>query len=183
MNFHTFEPVYEAILSDFGFDRAADERARDVAVDIATPFSLDRLGDWHGETVAIAGAAPCLSDEVKIARNADVVVAASTAADALRDRGVAVDCMVTDLDKNPETAVTLTHEGVPVAAHAHGDNIPAVREWLPSLRTTRRWRRRRRPRWPGPKSWRVHRRRPRRLPRGPRRRWAPRVPGVGLRRP
>jgi hypothetical protein len=133
MNFHTFEPVYEAILADFGFDRAADERARDVAVDIATPFSLDRLGDWHGETVAIAGAAPCLSNEVKIARNADVVVAASTAADALRDRGVAVDCMVTDLDKNPETAVTLTHEGVPVAAHAHGDNIPAVREWLPQF--------------------------------------------------
>jgi len=68
--------------------------------------------------VAIAGAAPCLSDEVEIARNADVVVAASTAADALRDRGVDVDCMVTDLDKNPETAAALTHEGVPVAAHA-----------------------------------------------------------------
>lgn len=113
MNFQIFEPVYEAILSDFGFDRAADERARDVAADIATPFPLDRLGDWRGETVAIAGAAPCLSDEVEIARNADVVVAASTAADALRDRGVDVDCMVTDLDKNPETAAALTHGGSP----------------------------------------------------------------------
>jgi len=164
MNFQIFEPVYEAILSDFGFDRAADERARDVAADIATPFP-DRLGDWRGETVAIAGAAPCLSDEVEIARNADVVVAASTAADALRDRGVDVDCMVTDLDKNPETAAALTHEGVPVAAHAHGDNIPAVREWLPGSPTRRRWRRRRRPPLPDPKSWRVHRRRPRRFPR------------------
>ena len=125
MNFETFEPVYEAILADFGFDRAADERARDVAADIATPFPLGRLDDWRGRTVAIAGAAPRLADD------ADVVVAASTAADALRDRGVTVDCMVTDLDKNPETAAELTREGVPVAAHAHGDNIPAVREWLP----------------------------------------------------
>ncbi|WP_144921161.1 6-hydroxymethylpterin diphosphokinase MptE-like protein [Halorubrum salsamenti] len=131
MNFETFEPVYEAILADFGFDRAADERARDLAADIATPFPLDRLGDWRGETVAVAGAAPCLSDEVEVARAADVVVAASTAADALRDRGVAVDCMVTDLDKNPDTAAELTREGVPVAAHAHGDNVLAVREWLP----------------------------------------------------
>ncbi|PAU84540.1 hypothetical protein CK500_03225 [Halorubrum salipaludis] len=131
MNFETFEPVYEAILADFGFDRAADERARDVAAELATPFPLDRLGDWRGETVAVAGAAPRLSEDVEVARDADVVVAASTAADVLRDRGVAVDCMVTDLDKNPETAAALTREGVPVAAHAHGDNLLAVREWLP----------------------------------------------------
>ena len=131
MNFETFEPVYEAILADFGFERAADERARDVAVELSTPFPLDRLGDWRGATVAVAGAAPRLPDDVDLARDADVVVAASTAVDVLRERGVAVDCMVTDLDKNPETAAALTREGVPVAAHAHGDNLPAVREWLP----------------------------------------------------
>ena len=131
MNFETFEPAYEAILADFGFGREADERARDIAVARSTDFPLDRLGDWRGETVAVAGAAPCLTDEVDAARDADVVVAASTAADALLDRGVAVDCMVTDLDKNPKTAARLTREGVPVAAHAHGDNVPAVREWLP----------------------------------------------------
>jgi uncharacterized Rossmann fold enzyme len=131
VNFEAFEPAYEAILADFGFERADDERARDVAAELATPFPLDRLGDWRGATVAIAGAAPRLDHDVAIARDADVVVAASIAADVLRDRGVDVDCMVTDLDKNPETAAELTREGVPVAAHAHGDNIPAVREWLP----------------------------------------------------
>ena len=131
MNFETFEPVYEAILADFGFDRAADERARDVAADIATPFPLGRLDDWRGRTVAIAGAAPRLADEVDVARDADVVVAASTAADALRDRGVTVDCMVTDLDKNPETGAELSAAGVPVAVHAHGDNRPALDTWLP----------------------------------------------------
>ena len=134
MNFETFEPVYDAILADFGFGRAADEHARNVAAELSTPFPLSRFADWDGETVAIAGAAPCLHEEegaIDLAREADVVVAASTAADVLLAAGVDVDCMVTDLDKNPETAADLTHRGVPVAAHAHGDNVPAVREWLP----------------------------------------------------
>ncbi|MFC5134971.1 MULTISPECIES: 6-hydroxymethylpterin diphosphokinase MptE-like protein [Haloferacaceae] len=133
MNFETFEPVYEAILVDFGFDRDADEHARDVAAELSTPFDLSRFDDWSGRTVAVAGGAPCLHEEAEIhvAREADVVVAASTAADVLLEAGVDVDCLVTDLDKNPETAVELTSRGVPVAAHAHGDNLPAVREWLP----------------------------------------------------
>ncbi|SNR54607.1 6-hydroxymethylpterin diphosphokinase MptE-like protein [Halorubrum vacuolatum] len=136
MNFEEFEPVYETIIADFGFGRAADERARDVAVEFATPFVLDRFADWQGVTVAITGAAPTLPDELGLARSADVVVAASTAADVLIDAGVDVDCMVTDLDKNPETGAELTAQGVPVVAHAHGDNIPTVREWLPEYDAT-----------------------------------------------
>lgn len=131
MNFETFEPVYEAILADVGFDREADERARDVAADIATPFSMSRFDGWAGATVAVVGAAPCLSDELERVRSADVVAAASTAADVLLENDIAVDCMVTDLDKTPETAAALTDAGVPVVAHAHGDNVPALREWLP----------------------------------------------------
>ena len=41
--------------------------------------------------------------------------------------------MVTDLDKSPDTARKLTHEGIPVAVHAHGDNVPAVEEWVPQF--------------------------------------------------
>lgn len=135
MNFAEWEPVYEAILSDFGFGREADERARDVLATFATSFDRTRFARVSGSTVAIAGAGPSLEDDVARAADADVVFAASTAADVLLDADVTVDLMVTDLDKNPETAVTLTHEGVPVAAHAHGDNIPAVREWVPQFAT------------------------------------------------
>ena len=133
MEFATWEPVYEAILDDFGFDRAADERARDVLADLARPFDHDRLGFLDGATVAVVGAAPSLSEEVDRAAAADVVVAASTAVDVLLDADVAVDLMVTDLDKNPDTARELTERGVPVAAHAHGDNLPAVREHVPTF--------------------------------------------------
>lgn len=130
VRFADWEPVYEAILADFGYPRAGDERARDVLAEYATPFDAERL-DCTGRTVAVVGAAPSLSEEVERVCEADRVFAASTAADTVRNAGFDVDLMVTDLDKNPETARELTREGTPVAAHAHGDNVPAVREWIP----------------------------------------------------
>jgi uncharacterized Rossmann fold enzyme len=132
MDFTTWNPVYEAILADFGYDRAGDERARDVLVPLVEPFDLDRL-DCAGRRVAIAGGAPSLAEETELAADADRVFAASTAVDVLAAAGVSVDLMVTDLDKNPETARELTESGTPVAAHAHGDNVPAVREHVPTF--------------------------------------------------
>ena len=41
--------------------------------------------------------------------------------------------MVTDLDKTPETARRLSERGVPVAVHAHGDNIEAIAEHVPTF--------------------------------------------------
>jgi uncharacterized Rossmann fold enzyme len=133
MRFSTWAPVYEAILRDFGFDRDADERARDVLAERCDPFDLGRLDHLTGASVAIAGAAPTLPDELTLAEEADAVVAASTAADVCRDAGITVDVMVTDLDKNTGTARELSEEGVPVAVHAHGDNVPAIREWVPQF--------------------------------------------------
>ncbi|WP_135828483.1 6-hydroxymethylpterin diphosphokinase MptE-like protein [Halorussus halobius] len=140
MNYETWSPVYREILADFGFDAGGDERARDELADLTAPFEWPRL-DATDRTVAIAGAGPSLvdpdhpdrEDHLARARGADAVFAASTAARALRDAGLAVDCMVTDLDGAPETARALTREGTPVAVHAHGDNLSAVREWVPRL--------------------------------------------------
>ncbi len=132
MNFESWEPVYEAILDDFGFGREADERARDRLAAFAEPFEFGRL-DCSRRTVAVVGAGPSLEEETEVAADCGVVFAASTAADTLLDAGIGVDCMVTDLDKNVETARALTHEGVPVAAHAHGDNLPAIEREVPGF--------------------------------------------------
>lgn len=135
MEFDEWEPVYEAILADFGFERSADERARDVLAEFVEPFDVTRL-DASNATVAIAGGADSLQNELAVADAADAVFAASTAADTLDDAGISVDLLVTDLDKNPETARSYTESGIPVAAHAHGDNIPFVREHVPTFETS-----------------------------------------------
>ncbi|THE64790.1 DUF115 domain-containing protein [Salinadaptatus halalkaliphilus] len=139
MEFEEWEPVYEAICRDFGYDRAGDERARDELASLSDPFDLERLSAARGATVAVAGAGPSLSDRQSLerARDADLVVAASTAVDVLESKDVEVDCMVTDLDKNPATVRRLTTEGTPVAVHAHGDNLEAVRSVVPACRD--RW--------------------------------------------
>ena len=130
MNFDAWEPIYESILADFGYPRAGDERARDAIAAHATPFDLDRL-DSAGDEVAIVGAAPSLPEEVDRVAGADRIFAASTAADVVRKAGYELDLLVTDLDKNPETAAELTRAETPVAAHAHGDNVPLVEAWVP----------------------------------------------------
>ena len=132
-SFSTWEPVYEAILSDLGFDRSADEAARNAVAEIAQPFDRSQLAHLDSATVAVVGAAPSLSADLASfdPGSLDAIVAASTAVDVLAAHGIGVDLMVTDLDKNVETARELTHSGTPVAAHAHGDNIPTLREWLP----------------------------------------------------
>jgi uncharacterized Rossmann fold enzyme len=131
MNFDTWEPVYEAILADFGYGREGDERARDVLAERCDPFEESRLR--LSGTVAVCGAGPTLRDDLATAREADAVVAASSAAAVCREAGVGVDCAVTDLDGAPAVARQLTAEGVPVAVHAHGDNLPLVREHVPAM--------------------------------------------------
>jgi uncharacterized Rossmann fold enzyme len=133
MNYAAWSPVYERILGDFGFDSEADERARDRLAANVDPFDERRLDRIDGATVAVVGAGPSLADEVGVAAGAEVVIAASAAAETLAQAGVGVDLMVTDLDKTPDTARRLTHEGVPVAVHAHGDNRDAIEEWVPRL--------------------------------------------------
>jgi uncharacterized Rossmann fold enzyme len=168
MEFHDWEPVYAAILADMGFDRAGDERARDLLADLVShgvggdeggfeggarpsdaradpsPSGGRRGGplapadlDFTGETVAVVGAGPSLGDELGTVRAADAVVAASDAAAVVREAGLAVDCMVTDLDEEGDTARELTARGTPVAVHAHGDNRPALRERVPRLAVER----------------------------------------------
>jgi len=134
MRFAEWEPVYEAVLADFGYGRGADERARDLLADLLSGPGLDpgRLDIADG-TVAVAGAADRLDRDLALVREADAVVAASDAAARLRAHSLAVDCMVTDLDKAPDTVRELTDEGTPVAVHAHGDNRAKLRSVVPDL--------------------------------------------------
>jgi len=133
MEYADWQPVYESILTDFGYPRDGDETARDrlgAIVAEQPTFDPATLG-IDGQRVAIAGGGPSLSDDVEVAAGADLVIAASTAADRLLDAGVTLDLVVTDLDKHPETVVELTHAGTPVAAHAHGDNVDLVESTIP----------------------------------------------------
>lgn len=127
--------LYHEICADLGYPRRDDRMARDyLARRVGEPGVLPDLRD---AAVTVCGAGPSLSDELQQLDQADAIVTASTATDIVAGAGYPIDLMVTDLDKNPETAVQLTKEGVPVAVHAHGDNLELLRRWLP--RCDHRW--------------------------------------------
>ncbi len=134
MLYREWNPIYERILSDFGYDRTGDERARDRLAALVSDSDPLAPGDVVLEgTVAICGAAPTLADELDLARRADRVVAASNAAAICLEAKIGVDCMVTDLDKTPETARKLSKRDVPIAVHAHGDNLGALERYVPTF--------------------------------------------------
>jgi len=133
MNFETWEPVYEAVLADMGYDRADDEAARDDLRSLAEASpTLDPAADtFEGETVAVAAPGRGLSAALSVVATADVVVAAGVAADRLLDAGVAPDWVVTDLDGHPDRVADFTQDGLPVVVHAHGDNRDRLAACVP----------------------------------------------------
>lgn len=125
MRIDDWRPIYETILDAFGFGERADQLARNRLARLTAPFDLDRL-DMQGQCVAVAGGAPCLEAEVRLAEQADVVIAASDAGARLASLGVEPALVVTDLDGAPADTLALARQGVPVAIHAHGDNVGAL---------------------------------------------------------
>jgi len=132
-------PIYRAIVAELGFDTDADVQARDRLAELVgrDPRDGGALDEdrFDGKTVAIAGAAPTLEDDLDLVERVDAVVAASDAGSRLADRGIDPDLVVTDLDGTPDRTVELAKRGVPVAVHAHGDNVPALETYVPELPT------------------------------------------------
>lgn len=132
MNFEIWESVYEAICADMGYERAADEAARDrLAALVGGRETLAIDSDAvDGETVAVAAPGPHLEEAAEV-RTADTVIAAGQAADRLLDRDLPVDVVVTDLDGHADRIPEFTRRGIPVAIHAHGDNVELLERVIP----------------------------------------------------
>ena len=130
MEFKDWEPHYCEILAYFGFDRAGDEKAAGI---LASLISRDNLLSLAALTcdhpVTVCGNAPCLKDELGNING--VVFAADAASDVLDNHGIRPDAVFTDLDGASDRLLTLNEEGTIVVVHAHGDNIPLLKHWVP----------------------------------------------------
>ena len=140
MRFEEWEPIYERILADFGYDRKRDEEAAAVAAEAISRMSWKEVsveelrGVIEGKDVLVCGAAPCLREEL---RNIDpfeyVVLAADGATSVVLECGVLPDLIVSDLDGYLPDIIYASRLGAIVVAHAHGDNIDMIRRVLPEL--------------------------------------------------
>jgi 2-amino-4-hydroxy-6-hydroxymethyldihydropteridine diphosphokinase len=130
MEFEAWEPHYREIVEYFGFDRTGDEEAARL---LATLLDRDNLLSLASLTecnaVTVCGNAPCLKDE--LGKVTGIVFAADAAAEVLDSHGIRPDAIFTDLDGATDRFIELNKEGTIIVIHAHGDNIPLLRHWVP----------------------------------------------------
>jgi 2-amino-4-hydroxy-6-hydroxymethyldihydropteridine diphosphokinase len=128
--FEDWEPYYLRILGRLGFNRARDEEA---ALLLASLISRDDLpfldGLIRGRPATICGNGPNLTDQLDRIRG--TVIAADGAANRLSARGIRPGAIVTDLDGATDAFIRMNEAGTVIVVHAHGDNMPLLRSWVP----------------------------------------------------
>ena len=143
MDFATWEPIYEEILEDLGFDREGDEKAARLLSGMLTgknTVSLSELKDViSGKPVLVCGNAPGLRAELlKTDLSAFVIIAADGAAAVLTAIGRVPEVICTDLDGNSEDDIEKEifdcEQGSIVLIHAHGDNMDKLEKYVPRFR-------------------------------------------------
>jgi uncharacterized Rossmann fold enzyme len=133
MKFEVWEPYYRDILEYFGFDRGQDEEAARLLATLMTRDDIQSLADLaSGNDITVCGNAPCLRDELEKIRG--VIFAADAAAEVLYENGIVPDAVFTDLDGATDDILDLNESGTVVVIHAHGDNMPLLRSWVPRFK-------------------------------------------------
>jgi hypothetical protein len=135
MDFSLWEKYYEQILLDFGYERGKDEEAAEVLAELSTGKSLAGMEELKqllvGNQVFVFGNGPSLPKTVEDHQFEGTLVAADGATSALMAKGIVPHIIVTDLDGKVEDQLAANEKGAIVVILAHGDNIPALKEWVP----------------------------------------------------
>jgi uncharacterized Rossmann fold enzyme len=133
MNFAEWEPHYQEIVEYFGFDRAADEEAARLLSSLLPQDNLLSLASLtDGNEVTVCGNAPCLKGD--LSKITGVVFAADAAAEVLDSHDIFIDAIFTDLDGATDRFIELNNEGTIIVIHAHGDNMPLLKHWVPRFK-------------------------------------------------
>jgi uncharacterized Rossmann fold enzyme len=133
LSFEEWEPWYREILEYFAFDRTKDEEAAELLAALSDRDDLPVLErKCRGNTVTVCGNARILRRELECLRG--IIFAADAAALVLFRNTILPDAVFTDLDGATEDFLEMNERGTIIVVHAHGDNMPLLRHWVPRFR-------------------------------------------------
>ena len=128
-----WDQYYVKILDYFGFSREDDEEAARLLSSILPGNDISLLTDTiSGSDIIVAGNSPSLPDDIKKTDfEGKIVIAADAAARVMKKGGVIPNIVFTDLDGLDDDVLEMNEAGTILAVHAHGDNMPLVKSWVP----------------------------------------------------
>ena len=145
MQFATWEPIYLAILDDFGFSASRDEEAAKLLEGLLNGKSLSLFEVARhvtGRRIVICGNASCLAEDLNKLANKELdqdrdlsraFIVADGATRVLLEKRISPDIVVTDLDGPLDAICKANSGGAVTVVHAHGDNLDAIRTFVPQL--------------------------------------------------
>ncbi|MBI5158792.1 DUF115 domain-containing protein [Candidatus Micrarchaeota archaeon] len=142
MNYEEWRKLYAELkreLAQLGLHFDRDEEARDVLNSLLKQDVLKELNSLEGKNVVVFAAGESsrllLLDEkfLRVARKA-IVIATDGILDALFNAGLNPRIVCTDLDSDFEFISKASSKGAVIIVHAHGDNIPQLKEFVPKLK-------------------------------------------------
>jgi uncharacterized Rossmann fold enzyme len=139
MKFIDWFPYYQSIRLQFGYSTEKDQEAADMLSRMIKRKALDTKvlqKKIAGKPVMVIGSGPGLEKNIKfIKRSAKFVkIVANGAVQALIERNIKPNIVVTDLDGNPSFLQKAEKMGSTMVVHAHGDNINRLKKLVPKFR-------------------------------------------------
>lgn len=144
MEFSAWEPEYRAILQEFGFSADGDRAAARVLLEEMAKCPRGLRGEQatselrsrlEGAKVLVVGGGPGVLPAKFLPPRGSLegwkVIAADAATRTCLEAGIVPDVIVTDLDGSLPEEVEANRRGALALLHAHADNVPALRTWVP----------------------------------------------------
>ncbi len=130
-------PIYHDICMEFGFSEVDDHESALLLSSLAGQRSLPSLESVLRQGVSssavLCGGGDTLASDMKSLALGGLVIAADGATSTLLAENIRPDIIVTDLDGAVEDQIMVNAEGGVVFVHAHGDNMEAIRRYVPQF--------------------------------------------------
>jgi 2-amino-4-hydroxy-6-hydroxymethyldihydropteridine diphosphokinase len=142
VEWRVWAPVYAEIRRSFGFRLDRERLAASALTGLLRPADrtapLARIGErLRGRDAVVVGLAPRAGApplwRLPAAPDRPVLLAADGATATCLAAGLVPTLVVTDLDGPVASEVAASGRGSLTVVHAHGDNIPALKAWVPDF--------------------------------------------------
>jgi uncharacterized Rossmann fold enzyme len=143
MDWDDWKPIYNTIVDRLHLDQVQDENATELLSEILEPVNPEPLLQQlqrkiTNRSVIVCGAGPSLERHIQTLKEEErdrnaTFIAADGAVSVLLEQNCQCNIITTDLDSDAKYIIEAIDKGALAIVHGHGDNIPRIREIVPSL--------------------------------------------------